>query len=134
MPSSAGISLTKLSLSGNNLNFNVASDIPAGDGNVANLFLQCTANNKQLLCYVVLTETRDNQKPKLDNQRTTYRKKIQEDKDERNNLFMPNFSQLDAENERPTARLYFSQRIIHIIVYKLGFNNYKPTRPFIDDR
>jgi hypothetical protein len=38
-PSPAGISLTKLSLAGNNLNF---SDIPAGDGNIVDLFLQCT--------------------------------------------------------------------------------------------
>ncbi len=36
-PSPAGMSLTKLSLAGNNLN--LVSDIPAGDGKTANLFL-----------------------------------------------------------------------------------------------
>jgi hypothetical protein len=45
-PSSAGMSLTKLSLGGNNLIYTervyIVSDIPAGDGNIAKLFLQCT--------------------------------------------------------------------------------------------
>jgi hypothetical protein len=36
-PSPAGMSLIKLSLDGNNL----VSDIPAGDGKIVNLFLQC---------------------------------------------------------------------------------------------
>ncbi len=45
-PYPAGMSLTKLSLAGNNLiipdhgEFGI-SDIPAGDGKIANLFLQC---------------------------------------------------------------------------------------------
>jgi hypothetical protein len=41
------MSLTKLSLAGNNLiipgrRASLVSDIPAGDGKIANLFLQCT--------------------------------------------------------------------------------------------
>ncbi len=42
----AGMSLTKLSLARNNKNYSrpgrVVSDIPAGDGIIANLFLQCS--------------------------------------------------------------------------------------------
>jgi hypothetical protein len=48
-PSPAGMSLTKLSLGGKNLyktslfppRESLVSDIPAGDGKMANLFLQC---------------------------------------------------------------------------------------------
>jgi hypothetical protein len=44
-PSLSGMSLTNLSLVGNNLILpaweSVVSDIPAGDGKLANLFLQC---------------------------------------------------------------------------------------------
>jgi hypothetical protein len=46
-PSPAGTPLTKLSLAGNNLIIpgqrpgSLVSDIPAGDGKIANLFLQC---------------------------------------------------------------------------------------------
>jgi hypothetical protein len=46
-PSLARMSLTKLSLAGNNLVIPVqslVSDIPAGDGKIYNLFLQCTAS------------------------------------------------------------------------------------------
>ncbi len=45
-PSPAGMSQTKLSLAGNNYiiprqgEFSVISDIPAGDGKIANLFVQ----------------------------------------------------------------------------------------------
>ncbi len=45
-PSPAWMPLTKLSLAGNNLNFpsseSLVSDIPAGDGKIIDLFLQCT--------------------------------------------------------------------------------------------
>ncbi len=49
-PSLAGMSLTKLSLGGNNYVIyklfppreSLVSDIPAGDGNIEKLFLQCT--------------------------------------------------------------------------------------------
>jgi hypothetical protein len=44
-PSLAGMSLIKLSLAGNNKLFpaieSLVSDIPASDGKIANLFLQC---------------------------------------------------------------------------------------------
>jgi hypothetical protein len=43
-PSPAGMSLTKLSLDGNTVFLpreSLVSDIPAGDGKMANLFLQC---------------------------------------------------------------------------------------------
>jgi hypothetical protein len=45
-PSPAGMSLIKLSLGGNNFSFfppreSLVSDIPAGDGKMANSFLQC---------------------------------------------------------------------------------------------
>jgi hypothetical protein len=53
-PSPAGMSLTKLSLTGKNLMKNLTtvflameslvSDIPAGYGKIANLFLQCMVN------------------------------------------------------------------------------------------
>ncbi len=47
-PSPAGMSLIKLFLGGNNLVFfppreSLVSDIPAGDGKIANSFLQCNA-------------------------------------------------------------------------------------------
>ncbi len=44
-PSPAGMSLTKLSLAGNKLypaKESLVSDVPAGDGKIDNLFLQCT--------------------------------------------------------------------------------------------
>jgi hypothetical protein len=37
-PSPAGMSHTKLSLDGTNLNISLVSDIPAGDGKTANIF------------------------------------------------------------------------------------------------
>ncbi len=58
-PSPAGMSLTKLSLMGNNLLFpakeSLISDIPAGDGKTANLFLQCTLldSNLFITTYVI---------------------------------------------------------------------------------
>jgi len=61
-PSPAGTSLTELSLAGNNLitvflaRESLVSDIPAGDGNVANLFLQSTGTGQtkiisKLICH-----------------------------------------------------------------------------------
>jgi hypothetical protein len=54
-PSPAGMSLIKLFLGGNNLVFSppresLVSDIPAGDGKMANSFLQCICScNKSTL-------------------------------------------------------------------------------------
>jgi hypothetical protein len=48
-PSPAGMSLTKLSLVGKNsfpTREGLVSDIPAGAGKIANLFLQCTVVRK----------------------------------------------------------------------------------------
>jgi hypothetical protein len=54
-PSLVGMSLTKLSLTGNNLIITAAreslvSDIPAGDGKNYNLFLQCSPCKLRFLC------------------------------------------------------------------------------------
>ncbi len=45
-PSPAGISPTKLSLGGNNNRESFVGDIPAGDGKIDNLFLQCAGYAK----------------------------------------------------------------------------------------
>ncbi len=65
-PSLAGMSLTKLSLGGNNSIFlsreSLVSDIPAGDGKMVNLFLKCTnvnlAPNISQLCIAWCHEVR----------------------------------------------------------------------------
>jgi hypothetical protein len=50
------MSLAKLSLAGNNFILpgleSLVSDIPAGDGKIANIFLQCTAEQKPLLTWI----------------------------------------------------------------------------------
>ncbi len=56
-PFSAGMSLTKLSLAENKINYFCQrefsySDIPAGDGKIANLFLKCTCIFKYIYIYV----------------------------------------------------------------------------------
>ncbi len=58
--SPAGMSFTKLSLGGNNLNMtslfppreSMQSDIPAGDGNIEKLFLRCTIGSGILVWYL----------------------------------------------------------------------------------
>jgi hypothetical protein len=55
-PSTAGMSLTKLSLGGNNYVIyelfpareSLVRDILAGDGKIVNLFLQCSHNNNKI--------------------------------------------------------------------------------------
>ncbi len=59
-PSPAGMSLTKLSLGGNNLymtslfppNESLVNDMPGGDGNIEKLFLRCIVCSHPNLCNV----------------------------------------------------------------------------------
>jgi hypothetical protein len=85
---------------------------------------QPATNNKQLLSYTD-RDTPDNQKPKLDNQRTSTGKKYNKT---RLKATIPSCficHKLDAESMRN-----FFQPIIHIILYKHKFKNDKPTRTF----
>ncbi len=58
VPNRDVMSLTKLSLAGNNLKESLISDIPAGDGKIANLFLQSRGRQREKLGELTLLEGR----------------------------------------------------------------------------
>jgi hypothetical protein len=60
-PSPAGMSLTKLTLGGNKLNIpageSLVSDIPAGDGNITNLFYSVGVGSCDFYVQLLLTSS-----------------------------------------------------------------------------